>query len=127
MRKILTIAAAAVVAFSVFYSVILNTAVLKAISLCLSQPAEESNCMESCCTGVGITSDCCCYFSETPNQTDTLVTYESFSKSIYNYVCGIHTYDKANLNALYYIVDCETKKNQYIALEIFRPPKSLGV
>jgi len=122
MRKILAVTTAAVVVFSVFYSVILNTVVFKAIDLCWYQPAEESNCME-CCAGTGTTSNCCCYFSETPNQTDTLITYESFSKSIYNYICEIHTYDKANL-ALLYIVDYKTQYiNKNIAEKIFRPPK----
>jgi len=124
MRKILKIATAAVVVFFVFYSVVLNTAVFNAIGLCRYQPAEEECiCMESCCSVIGTISDCCCYFSETPYQTDTIITYESFGKSIYNDMCEIHTYDKSDFNALY-IVDYETQYiNNNIVNKIFRPPK----
>jgi len=123
-RHTIIIAAAITVAVSVFYSVILNTAVSKVIGLCLYQFAEENICMESCCSGVETNSGCCCYFSETPNQTDSLVSYESFDKSIYNYMCAIHTYDKTNLIVLY-ILNYETQLNlNNINSKIFKPPKA---
>jgi len=85
MRRTITIVTAFAAAFSVFYSVILNSAVSTAISLCCYQSAEEESiCMESCCAGIGTTSDCCCYLSETSNQTNTVISYEPFGKSIYN-------------------------------------------
>jgi len=124
MRQTITIAAAIIMAVSVFYSVVLNPAVSKLVGLCLYQYAEDSVCMESCCSGTETFSGCCCYFSETPNQTDSLVSYESFDKSIYNYMCTVHTYDKTNL-AVLYVLDYETQFNpNNINYEIFKPPKA---
>jgi len=124
MRRTITIATIFIVAFFVFCSVILNSAISVAIGLCCYHSAEEESiCMESCCSGIGITLDCCCYFSVTSNQTDTLISYEQFGKSIYNYLCEIHTHDKVDFAALY-IVDYETQYiNNNIVNKIFRPPK----
>ena len=124
MRKIVTIAVVVIVAFSIIYSVILNVAASAAIGLCLYQPAEEENfCTGSCCAGMGQSSDCCCYISEIPNNTENLFSYESFSKSIYNYICAKHVFDNVNLTELYdinYETRCTPK---YIVQKIFRPPK----
>jgi len=124
MRQTITIATIFIMAFFLFCSVILNSAISAAIVLCCYQSAEEESiCMESCCSGIGTTSDCCCYFSVTSNQTDSLISYEQFGKSIYNYLCEIHTHDKIYFAALY-IVDYETQYiNDNIVNEIFRPPK----
>jgi len=124
MRQTITIAATLTVAFSLSYSVILNPVISKAISLCLYQSVEEDTCMGSCCDGIGISSDCCCYFSEMPNQNDSLVLYEPFGKSIYSYMCAKNIFDNSDFMELYK-VDFETQKNhKYIAYKIFRPPKA---
>ena len=125
-RQIITVAATFVVAFSVFCSFILNTAVSMAIGLYCYQTAEEDNlCMDSCCAETGKSPACCCYFSEIPNQTETLITYELFNKSIYNYLCAVHTFDNSDLTELYN-VDCEIKNiPEYFVYKIFRPPKAI--
>jgi len=124
VRQTITIAATLVVAFSLFFSVILNSAVSEAIS-CLNQSAEtEAACMDFCCAGIGTSPDCCCYLSEMPNQNDSLIIYEPFGRSVYSYMCNIYKFDKTNFMELYN-VNCETQgSRQYIAFELFRPPKA---
>ena len=124
VRQTITITAALAVAFSLFCSVILNSAVSKAIS-CLYQLSEEEGvCMESCCAGIGTSPDCCCYLSEISNQNDSLILYEPFGRSVYSYMCNINKFDKTNFMELYN-VNCETQgSRQYIAFELFRPPKA---
>jgi len=125
-RQIITIIAAITAAFSVFYSVVFNTAVSAAIGLCYCQSVEEKDlCVESCCAGFGTTTDCCCSYSKTHNQTKTLITYETFGKSIYNYMCSIYKYDNSILKGLYN-VNCEIYCTpKYIVYKIFKPPKSV--
>jgi hypothetical protein len=123
MRKIITLTATIVVTFSVFYSVILNATVSKMINLCCNQSAEQKgNDTDFCCTGMGTNSDCCCHLSEIPNKTETAISYESFDKSIYNYMCAVCKIDNVNLTELYDI-NFKTKCiPNYIPNKIFRPP-----
>jgi hypothetical protein len=123
VRQTITIVAALVAAFSFFFSVILNSAVSETIS-CLNQSAEEESVCMDCCAGIGTSPNCCCYFSEMSNQNDSLIIYEPFGKSVYSYMCNINKFDKTNFMELYN-VNCETQgSRQYIAFDIFRPPKA---
>ena len=124
IRQTITIAATLAVAFSLFYSVMLNSVVSKAIN-CLYQPAEkEGVCMDICCAGIGTSPDCCCYLTEMPNKNDSLIIYEPFGKSIYSYMCSIHIFDKSDFLELYN-VNCEEQGNHhYIVFKLFRPPKA---
>jgi len=123
MRQTITIVTAFAAAFSVFYSIILNSAVSTAISLCYQSSEKENICMDSCCSEIGTSQDCCCYFSEIPDKNDTLISYELFGKSINNYMCAIHTFNNSNFTELY-SVNYETQNNpKYIVNKIFRPPK----
>lgn len=120
MRQTFSVAAVIMLAFSVFYSVILNTVVSTEAVLCGYQAIEEDDCADSCCCG----DDCCCYFSDVPTKTETLISYESFGKSIYNNMCAVRTFDNSNLAELYSI-DSETQFSpNNIIYEIFRPPKA---
>jgi len=124
MRQTITIAATLAVAFSLFYSVMLNSVFSKAINCSYQLAVKEIVCMDICCAGTETSPDCCCYLSEMPIKDDSIIIYEPFGKSIYSYMCTINKFDNFNFLELY-TVYCEEKGNQqYIAFEFFRPPKA---
>jgi hypothetical protein len=124
MRQTITIAATLAVAFSLFYSVMLNSALSKAINCSYQLAVKEGGCMDICCAGTEASPNCCCYFSEMPVQDDSIIIYEPFGKSVYSYMCAAYKFDNSNFLELYN-VNCEEKGNQqYIAFKLFRPPKA---
>jgi len=124
IRQTITIAATLAVAFSLFYSVLLNSALSKAINCSYQLAVKEDVCMDICCAGTETSPDCCCYLSEMPIQDDSIIIYEPFGKSVYSYMCAVYKFDNSNFLELYN-VNCEEKGNhQYIAFELFRPPKA---